>query len=316
MPSPTETFPRPECHDPVAHLKSRPGRSPWLFVSNPGNGGDALIVSGTLSEFRRHKLSWELAKKDTPFKGRRVILSGGGNLVPAYADIAKALGRALEEGAESVVLLPHTIRGNEALLGRLDARFTLFTREMKSFLHAKQAAPGAAVFAGHDMALALNPEVILNPKKYSLADSFLRFMRKISLPDTADSRMRAARDAVRRLIDTTPTPRTLHLLRNDCEAAGYERNSRALDLSDMLGFEENNRPGMAEIVTAEFLSAMLPFEEVVTDRLHGAIGAALLGKNVVMRDNSYGKNADVYGFSLADRFPCIRFEHTPSRARL
>ena len=73
---------------------------------------------------------------------------------------------------------------------------------------------------------------------------------------------------------------------------------------------------MADIATAEFLSAMLPFDEVVTDRLHGAIGAALLGKRVVMRDNSYGKNADVYEFSLAERFPRMRFEHTDSHPGL
>ena len=50
------------------------------------------------------------------------------------------------------------------------------------------------------------------------------------------------------------------------------------------------------------LMYLLPFDEIVSDRLHVCIGALLLGKKVKMYDNSYGKLSRVYRNSLEDRF--------------
>jgi pyruvyl transferase EpsO len=41
---------------------------------------------------------------------------------------------------------------------------------------------------------------------------------------------------------------------------------------------------------------------VVTDRLHGLILSSLLGKNIVLRDNSYGKNSR-YKVSWLNDYP-------------
>ncbi|WP_426323420.1 polysaccharide pyruvyl transferase family protein [Microbacterium sp. E-13] len=53
---------------------------------------------------------------------------------------------------------------------------------------------------------------------------------------------------------------------------------------------------------------------VVTDRLHAAVLATLLGRPVVARDNANGKLAAVFADYLG-RFPLARFARTPEEAR-
>ncbi|WP_347977706.1 polysaccharide pyruvyl transferase family protein [Microbacterium sp. ProA8] len=52
---------------------------------------------------------------------------------------------------------------------------------------------------------------------------------------------------------------------------------------------------------------------VVTDRLHAAVLATLLGRPVVARDNANGKLASVFADYLG-RFPLVRFAHTAEEA--
>lgn len=56
---------------------------------------------------------------------------------------------------------------------------------------------------------------------------------------------------------------------------------------------------------------MLPendcYGEIRTNRLHVGIVGALLGKRVVLHDNSYGKNRAVWEHSLAGRFPDVEW---------
>ena len=56
-----------------------------------------------------------------------------------------------------------------------------------------------------------------------------------------------------------------------------------------------------------FLMALKSAHSIVTDRLHVGIGAALLGVPCELIDNSYGKNREIYDFSLANRFHNITF---------
>lgn len=53
---------------------------------------------------------------------------------------------------------------------------------------------------------------------------------------------------------------------------------------------------------------------MVTDRLHAAVLATLLGRPVVARDNANGKLAAVFADYLG-RFPLARFARTPEEAR-
>lgn len=56
----------------------------------------------------------------------------------------------------------------------------------------------------------------------------------------------------------------------------------------------------------EFIEVLQKYEKVNTDRLHVAIGAALLGKQVQLFPNSYYKNKAVFDYSLK-KFPNVSF---------
>jgi exopolysaccharide biosynthesis predicted pyruvyltransferase EpsI len=67
-----------------------------------------------------------------------------------------------------------------------------------------------------------------------------------------------------------------------------------------------SRDGYATKPLGEFIDTLQKYEQVNTDRLHIAIGAALLGKCVVLYSNSYYKNKAVYDYSLR-KFPNMSF---------
>lgn len=56
----------------------------------------------------------------------------------------------------------------------------------------------------------------------------------------------------------------------------------------------------------EFIAVLQQYTQVNTDRLHVAIGATLLGKQVQLFPNSYHKNKAVFDYSLR-KFPNIVF---------
>lgn len=64
--------------------------------------------------------------------------------------------------------------------------------------------------------------------------------------------------------------------------------------------------GYAKKPLNEFLDTLSRYKRIDTDRLHVAIGAALLGKDVRLFPNSYYKNKAVYEYSLT-RFPKVSF---------
>ena len=46
------------------------------------------------------------------------------------------------------------------------------------------------------------------------------------------------------------------------------------------------------------MHAIQPFKKIITNRLHVAITAALMGKTVEMHDNDYGKLSSVWKMSM------------------
>lgn len=87
-----------------------------------------------------------------------------------------------------------------------------------------------------------------------------------------------------------------------CLRRDKERNhssvspDRNCDIS-LLGSAENSHFG--------FLSLVERFGQIYTDRLHVAIAGAILGKQVVLLDGNYGKNAGVHSLSFANNYPNV-----------
>ncbi|KKR45545.1 MAG: hypothetical protein UT81_C0011G0009 [Parcubacteria group bacterium GW2011_GWA2_40_14] len=70
--------------------------------------------------------------------------------------------------------------------------------------------------------------------------------------------------------------------------------------------EDISYNGYATKPLDDFINTLKKYEQVNTDRLHVAIGATLLGKQVKLFPNSYYKNKAVFDYSLK-RFPNVSF---------
>lgn len=93
------------------------------------------------------------------------------------------------------------------------------------------------------------------------------------------------------------------LFRQDNEAA-YGRLPRDLDIYEDASYGTDREP-------QRLLDFVARFEEIHTDRCHGAITGAMMGRRVVFYRNSYFKNQAIYHHSLAG-MPHVRFvQRTP-----
>jgi hypothetical protein len=262
-----------------------PAGQRYAYCPNPGNGGDALIA---VQGFEREGLPFELVPRDADLRGRHVVFGGGGNLVPAY-DQARRFFERHRACAATLTLLPHTVRGHEDLLATLGPECLLFGRDEESCAHLARHAPGATVAFGHDLALSLD---LADPR---LAPPGLVVRWR------SGRRYRRALAQVRRGLAPFRGARELLFFRDDVERAPG-RTARGFDLSRALELYRGERPPLCFAISAAFLAALAPFESVVTDRLHGAVAGALLGKRVQVFDNAYGKISAIYRSSLAERF--------------
>lgn len=258
-----------------------------LYHPNPGTGGDSLLATGTYHAFARSGVEFKPIGLDANVEGRTVFLGGGGNFVPMYDHIRSAyeafLGRA-----KQIILLPHTIRGNEDMLLRLNDRCVLFCRDQESFLHVRSANSSLNVVLGHDMAFHIDVRKLFGDRR--LVTAGRRVLRdKLASVGLTENELRS-----------WPS---VDMLRTDAESAiGEPRTDVDISMLFMLGVWPHEAPLAAWC----FLKAIRSADHINTDRLHVGIGAALLGVPCTLRDNSYGKNAAVYRHSLGS-FPSLRF---------
>ncbi|MCR6476972.1 polysaccharide pyruvyl transferase family protein [Variovorax sp. ZS18.2.2] len=250
-----------------------------MFFPNPGNGGDSLIAAATLQAFARAGIAYSVIGLDADVAGEVVFLGGGGNLIPLYDNIQTAYETFLGH-ARRIVLLPHTVRGNEELLGRLDDSCTLFVRDVSSHAHIRRVNPSLDVRLTHDMAFHLDANEFLDTE--TLRGPGLELLK---------SKMTGVGISVEAL-KTWPS---VDMLRLDRESTVGVPVSD-VDISDlfMLGVGPRDAPLAAWC----FLKAIAQARHINTDRLHVAIGSALLDVPCTLRDNSYGKNSAVFQHSL------------------
>lgn len=259
-----------------------------LLIPNQGNAGDCLILVGTLDAMRKASVDVEIGDDHADMKDRIVFLGGGGNLVGVYRGMRDSLEAALASKARRIVLLPHTVRSNEDLIGRLDKRVTLWCRERKSFAHVRSVNPDVDCRLAHDMAfhcdvpgLLNDPDCVASGPKI-LADSLAN--ANVSLEWLAHK----------------PIAR---FMRTDREAT-HSKIIGDVDVSHIFG-RVADAPS-SRLTAWCFLKTIASANHVVTDRLHVSIACALLGKQCELLDNSYSKNRDIHAHSLTG-FPRVTF---------
>lgn len=273
------------------------GRDSIEFIPNPGNAGDALINAGAWQVLEEIGVADRVRRPRAGVAYKVSMYPGGGNLIPRYSDARLALQSRLDQNFDTLVILPHTIRGNEDLLARMDQRVHVFCRDLETLGHVTAHAPRANIYLADDLAFQLDIGWLASPKRRALR------MTTVAMRPSSARRYLNWRLRIRHM---APTAGCLRIMRVDVEAAGTEEADPVMDLSAHYGsfFDVRGEP---ELVAGDFIHVLDQAREVVTDRLHVAIGASLLGKEVTVLDNNYGKNRALYELSMKDRFPRTRF---------
>jgi exopolysaccharide biosynthesis predicted pyruvyltransferase EpsI len=266
-----------------------------FFFPNPGNGGDSLIACGTYSAFDRARVVEHQIGIEENQAGLTVFIGGGGNLVPMYKETRNAIER-LSPKAKKLIILPHTIRGNEDLLSGLGRNATIFCRDHESYKWVRALNVNCEVLRGHDMAFHIDVDKILSDKALQTGtiETWRFLLSKKGYDEQSISRLGH-----------------MNLMRLDCESAVVSPHSD-LDLSDLFSFGVSRHYAFS--ATWSMLRTLSLLERVATDRLHVAIACALLNIPCRLCDNSYGKNESVYKTSIEGRFPNLQFEPDRSRA--
>jgi len=268
-----------------------------VFFPNPGNAGDALIAAATWQYFDRLGIRPVVTRPQDFQRGSNLILGGGGNLVPHYRSMADALEACLARDVARCLLLPHSIRGHEALLSSLDGRFTVVCRELASLEHVRKHAPRAISLLADDMAMGLDFDALKQ------LTSSLRHRLALVLDRSWRKRGRKWRRALARM--GPDSEGRLTILRSDFESASGVRGSPEHDLPKHYSTQCRHRAG-CEQVAMDIHTLLLKARKVRTDRLHIALPAALLGLEVEILDNNYGKLSAVWETSLAAGYPKVR----------
>jgi len=241
------------------------------LVLNPGNAGDALIWYGTHCFLKRMGIKYITSNNEKDILSPNmdvVIYSGAGNLVPYYKFLAQFLKKYMHK-VKKLILLPQTIQGHQGIVKQLPTHVDVFCREYMSYNYCKKIVPHPKnVTFSHDMAF------------YADLDDF---KKNFNMPKNGPFK-------------------DLFAFRMDSERNSNRKNivlpKSNVDISKLGTIRPGHSFKKCMHTAYEFLSRIMPYETVWTDRLHVGIAGFLLGKCVHLFDNSYGKNKAIYEASI------------------
>lgn len=260
------------------------------YWPNIGNAGDSLIAASTYQIFARYEISYEIITDPTKAHDTALV-GGGGALVPYYARVRKEYNpfntiNELSKSCKKVIVLPHSVRGNDDFLKELPDNVFFYCREEASYRHVGAFFPPDRIATGHDLALFLNISDILDnegirSEAQPLFEAILAG-KNIALSDIHNKVVSCLRTDREKLIPPPPDN---------------------VDISALfMEWPDGVLPHHAEIRSWMLLEFVRLAGMIITNRLHVAIACALLDKPCIMFDNSYGKLMDVFDFSLRGRY--------------
>lgn len=271
-----------------------------VCIPNAGNAGDSLINLGMYHLLSATGVDWEVGSRELSYPGRVIIHSGGGSLIDEYDRAGDFIERN-HKICRALIVLPHTIRGHSDLFNSLGENCYIFARENKSYSFlVNNTKSGANILLSHDLAFILDNSTISQTNI-----DFGFFFQKGIAPYWIRS--------IFRIIISRIHTNMLSVIRTDSESTEYHSPMSNFDLSNIFssGHLKNTKHYMSPescASTAKIIGLIVKiFSIVSTNRLHIAIISAILGRTVVMRDNSYGKNNDVFMRSIKDYFPNVEF---------
>ena len=236
-----------------------------IIVPFDGNSGDAIILFGTIHLLKKLNIKYEFGNKDNNYDNEILIINGGGNLVGIYGDVKKIIDKYQKNN--KVILLPHTIKDEDELLSNLNKNTIIFCREMKSYKYTKSKAKYPNnIFIDHDMAFN-----ITNLEKF----------KNKQVPNNSVG----------------------NCYRTDIEKTDIIIPNDNNDISNTISHSKQIKDELInEKIATEFFNYLSNFDTINTNRLHVAISASLLDKNVNFYGNSYWKNKEIYNYSIKNKF--------------
>jgi exopolysaccharide biosynthesis predicted pyruvyltransferase EpsI len=285
-----------------------------FFLPNPGNAGDSLIAAATFQFFEKHNIAYEIVTNNQfDSKGKIIVYGGGGNFGGINSRVAHFI-KMHHLRAKKFILLPHTLFGAEQLLTELGSNVHLICREQVSYQHALTHTSGARVYLHNDMVINCDVNAILaqsvdvSISKHVIKEVFRR-IRGINDYDYGIS-LRCVLHywlyQTKQLFKPQTTSNILNAFRVDVEKTDIKIPEDNLDISDL--FELSScQVDLALLATQKFLTYINQFEVINTNRLHVAIAATLLGKQVNLYGNNYFKIKAIYEYSLLNRFSNVNW---------
>lgn len=255
------------------------------------NVGDTLIYLGTEKFIEDHNIviTHRAFQKNIDHKKLNeadvILLHGGGNFGDLYTKHQKLRESIVKKYPnKKIVLLPQTI----------------------FFKSQEEEVRSAKIFNDHkNLTFYVRDE-----RSFDIAQSFSD--KVILMPDMAHS-LHPLVD-IQEVVDSNrPITRVLNLGRKDVESTGQKNalNKKPFDWIDMLTLSDHiflkcfkklqklpvlkyrtshNWKIQSDSLLFRSSNYFLQHEIVHTDRLHGLILSVLLGRKVILSDNSYGKN--------------------------
>ncbi|MBR5130207.1 MAG: glycosyltransferase [Alphaproteobacteria bacterium] len=245
----------------------------FSYMPNSGNIGDMLIATATMDWFDKNNLKWHRTTEDE--FPENFVYGGGGAWLKEWIGYLNHVMDKMKR-AKKVVILPSSFNEVPELISILDERFVVFCREKKSYDYLMSQNTKAKIILNHDMAFRLSG----------------KFKKNLTPPTKNLKKMSKVLDE-----KVATLPQNVRFFRKDSEAVGNKQTD--LDLSDTLGwFSPYEDKKNIDFASNTMLKVISKFEKVETDRLHVGIASALLGKEVYLHDNSYGKVSGVFNQTL------------------
>jgi len=240
-----------------------------IYVPNPGNAGDSLIAFGTLNVFDEVGLNYKIGDYKATYTDKLLFYAGGGNLVGLYPQCRSFFKNNMSNN--TIVLLPHTIKDEDALIKSFNDNIIIICRERVSYAYVSS--------------------IIKNKNNVLLSKDMAFYIKGI------DSY---------KLIKGTGT---CNCFRTDTEKTNISIPSDNIDLSNKLNMA-NSTSDKATLkkVSLSIFEYLSKYHTINTNRLHMAIAGSLLNKRVHFYPNSYYKNKVVYEYSIKDSFINTNYE--------
>ncbi|MDR2763136.1 MAG: polysaccharide pyruvyl transferase family protein [Planctomycetaceae bacterium] len=251
-------------------------------MPNYGNMGDIIIAQAEYQLFDKFNFQYKIFDETIT---ENLVYGGGGIFVKNWCHCYQWLLELFQKTElQKIIILPSSFYDCPDLLEIIDERFIIFCREQQSYDYLVQSNKKAKYYLENDMAFFLKSNFLKT-----------RNTRRLDYRNVYDK-------LVLSLIDLREVNgfKIAYFLRADSEKKVHQQDFdllQTIDLSNSINSDSSNKND-CNFYSKLFLAAIDSADIIVTDRLHVGIGSMLLGKEVFLIDNSYGKVSEVYRYSM------------------